>query len=78
MLTLLEHMKHQQAQMLSMINHLAAKIDGNERVCPSEMPVDVCFPLETLGDVDDFEAWLQEECNAAAKKNMVHTVCLSI
>ena len=49
MLTLLEHMKHQQAQMLSMINYLAAKIDGNERVCLSEMPVDVCFPLETLG-----------------------------
>ena len=73
MLTLLEHMKHQQTQMLSMINHLPAKTDGNERAYPSEMPVDVSFPLETLILKPGFRRSVM-----LLQKKMVHIVCLSI
>ncbi|KAG2460271.1 CFDP2 protein, partial [Polypterus senegalus] len=65
-LTLLEHVKHQLSQLAVMISSLSGRLNIE---CSPDMPEEVQFPLQSLEEVDDFEAWLKQPTNALKKKN---------
>ncbi|XP_039626027.1 uncharacterized protein LOC120539711 [Polypterus senegalus] len=67
-LALLEHAKHQLSQLAVMISSLSGQLNIE---CSPDMPEEVQFPLQSLEEVDDFEAWLKQPTNALKKKNMI-------
>ncbi|XP_026791401.3 uncharacterized protein si:ch211-86h15.1 [Pangasianodon hypophthalmus] len=72
MLTLMEQVKHEQTQILGMLNGLNTKLDANTELQSFfDTPEDLKFPLDTIEDVEHFEAWLAEATNAGSKNNLI-------
>ncbi|XP_017306359.2 uncharacterized protein si:ch211-86h15.1 [Ictalurus punctatus] len=72
MLTLMEQVKHEQTQILGMLNGLNTKLDANTELQGFfDTPKDLKFPLDTIEDVEHFEAWLAEAANTGSKNNLI-------
>lgn len=72
MLTLMEQVKHEQTQILGMLSGLNTKLDANTELQGFfDTPKDLKFPLDTIEDVEHFEAWLAEAANTGSKNNLV-------
>ncbi|XP_046730723.1 uncharacterized protein si:ch211-86h15.1 [Silurus meridionalis] len=71
-LALLEQVKHEQTQIVGMLNGLSTKMHANtEPQGFFATPEDLKFPLDTTEEVEHFEAWLAEETNAGSKNNLI-------
>lgn len=68
----MEQVKHEQTQILGMLNGLNTKLDANTEL-PGffDTPDDLKFPLDTTEDVEHFETWLAEATNSGSKHNLV-------
>ncbi|XP_061898307.1 uncharacterized protein LOC133646681 [Entelurus aequoreus] len=69
-LSLLEHMKHNQDQLIAKVNFLTSRspINPGPEV---EMPANIQFPLEQLEAVEAFEAFLIDPSNGPARQRVV-------
>ncbi|XP_061887086.1 uncharacterized protein LOC133638461 [Entelurus aequoreus] len=69
-LSLLEHMKHNQDQLIVKVNFLTSKLTSTPGP-EVEMPANIQFPLEQLEAVEAFEAFLIEPSNGPARQRVV-------
>lgn len=70
-LSLLEHIKQQQDQLVAKVNHLSSRVLNTSTPQEPECPECIQLPIESLEAVDELEAFLKDAANAAAKQRMV-------
>ncbi|XP_042592061.1 uncharacterized protein LOC122139330 [Cyprinus carpio] len=73
-LSLLEHIKQQQDQLVAKVNHLSSRVLNTSTPQEPECPECIQLPIESLEAVDELEAFLKDAANAAAKQRMISSL----
>ncbi|CAM4570872.1 unnamed protein product [Leuciscus chuanchicus] len=73
-LSLLEHIKQQQDQLVAKVNHLSSRVLNTSTAQEPECPECIQLPIESLEAVDELEAFLKDAANAAAKQRMISSL----
>ncbi|KAJ8348332.1 hypothetical protein SKAU_G00269210 [Synaphobranchus kaupii] len=74
-LTLLENIEQQQTQIMGALTTLAARMDDLEGGSVfGDIPEDFQFPINNLEEVKEFETWLGDHNNLAARKKMIQVL----
>ncbi|KAL2089341.1 hypothetical protein ACEWY4_014029 [Coilia grayii] len=74
-LSLLEHMKQQQDQLVAKVNFLCSGLNCTPGP-DSEMPENIQLPLEQLDAVDAFEIFLKEPSNGPARQRVISSLAI--
>ncbi|XP_077091379.1 uncharacterized protein LOC143742416 [Siphateles boraxobius] len=73
-LSLLEHIKQQQDQLVAKVNHLSSRVLNTSTPQEPECPECIQLPIESLEAVDELESFLKDAANAAAKQRMISSL----
>ncbi|XP_052470032.1 uncharacterized protein LOC128026838 [Carassius gibelio] len=73
-LSLLEHIKQQQDQLVAKVNHLSSRVLNTSTPQEPECPECIQLPIDSLEAVDELEAFLKDAANAAAKQRMISSL----